>query len=179
MRAHCLTLVAVDSDEYIARLDAMVEEHGVAIQYVGSNGGETSFGYTVGLSLVPHADFILFALTPQLTQGILNDLAFAVLRGGMRFESGDHIHHVLRDLPVLLIDVEEPDRYLRLAIPTENPQSGRKQVRAIQVLTPDGNGRFPGDDGYADPAPPLLGQVNRAGPSKTLPDAATRRGQGW
>ena len=158
----------------------MVDQHDVAIQYVGAGDGEPPFGYTVGLYRASHPEFIMFGLPPELTQALLNDLAFSVLRAGMRFEPGDLVEHLLQNYPVLLVEVDDPADHLMAALTIRAHRGdGELPVAALQVLLPDRAGHFVGHEDYTDAESPLLGQVLDGGSLKFLPDAESRRSQGW
>lgn len=170
----------MDPDEHVQRIDLLVREHGVAIQLVGAGDGEPSFGYTVGLFLMPHPELILFGLPPDLTKLLLNDLAFSVLRGGMGYDEGDLVHHLLRDHAVLLGPVADPFEHLGVAFATARRRAqATSEVRALQVHLPDPAGLFVGDEGYAGPEWPVLGPLPDLRRDQTLPGADVRRSQGW
>ncbi len=135
-------------DRYTAEV---IRRHGTFIQYVGGDDRrrETSFAYTVGLFGMGHPELLLFGLCPHDTAAVLNELA-ARIRDGADLAPGERV------------SVDHPLRRLRVeAVP--NPGSivfsanrfyqrpDEASVPVLQLSHPDREGRFPGEDGYAEP----------------------------
>jgi len=101
-------------ERYASQVAATVDRVGVFIQAVGGGNGPP-FAYTVGLSAVDHPEFILFGLDHRLAGALLNDLAFSVLRGGMRYSSGDRVDHLVELGVAWLVSVDDSTEYLLAA----------------------------------------------------------------
>ena len=175
---------SVDKRAYLAQISSIVDEHGVCIQYVGAGEGERRFAYTVGLFARGHPEFITFDLPPTLAQGLLNDLAYAVLRGGMSFSHADRVHRLVRDGFGWLVTVDDPGKYLGVAYELRDRRvvaDAGSPLSALQLVFADSRGKWlweaPGDDA----ASPLLGAPPSPGEGvdQSLPAAEVRRSPGW
>jgi hypothetical protein len=140
-------------EHYMDRVRTIVGQHGWMIQAVGASDNEPAFCYTVGLSDYDHPEFIMFGLPFEVSAHLLNDLGERV-RGAVKFTDGAIVEDLLKDYPVYLMEVTDPSQHLNVAHAyAEGP------VKALQVVWPDSEQRFPWDPGY--PAEyqviPLLG----------------------
>jgi hypothetical protein len=123
-------------DEYAMRIVDNIRTHGWTVQYVlGEDQRNPPFGYTLGLSLRGHPEFIIFNCPQDGTYKTLEPLAHAVL-GGRRFDEGDDISdfyagpekaHLLR-FPDSSTHLYTANRMLR--------QPGEPLVAALQVVWP-------------------------------------------
>ena len=171
----------MDTDAFLKNLEDIVEEHGVCVQYVGSNGESPAFGYTVGLSLADHPEFLIEGLPLELTHALLNDMGFSVLRSGMRFGPGDVVDHLIGSFPIALVAIDEPERYLLSSFEIRDrlrPEESGHSLSAVQIVMPDSEGRFPWIPGGSDQSS-LLGQFRPSESRLVLPPAEERRAQGW
>lgn len=147
---------------YLQRVRDLVAEHGWMIQGVfptaDSDDDEPGFAYTVGLAVFHHPEIIVFGLSADVAEGVLNDIGRRV-RDGETFAQqayervfGDHY-------PAWFIHcaAEETERLLTVSAAIHGGP-----VDALQLVWPDVERRFPWDDGYAPPGPqPLLGEAPR------------------
>ena len=141
-------------DEYMAEIEEKIAAHGWAVQGVGGDDEDPSFAYTVGLADQGRPELVMFGLPIQIMHGLLNDLARQDLP-----EPGSFISEVA-NLPLRLDAVvpEKAKEYLTIA-----NRHAQRVVEAVQVVWPDREGLFPGDDGVdqemMDKAQPLLGSA--------------------
>jgi len=130
--------------EYMERVRTIVAEHGWMIQAVGADDDEPQFCYTVGLSDYDHPEFVLCGLPFEVSAHLLNDLGERV-RGAIKFTDGTVVDDLLQNYPVYLMEVTEPAERLTVACAyAEGP------VKALQVVWPDNESRFPWDPGYPE-----------------------------
>ena len=173
----------MDADAYMQRIESIVDEHGVCVQFVGPGETEPPFAYTVGLYLVDHPEFVIVDLPLELSHALLNDLAFAVLRSSMRFSRGDRVHRLIGNGFVELIGVADPDAILGAAYEhRQRSQVGQdeSEIPALQAVFADAAGLWPWDrDSTISSA--LLDRRSETslGTDQYLPDERTRRKQRW
>lgn len=143
-------------DEVMARIDAMIAEYGWAVLNVAprtANDG-AAFTYTVGLTEFDHPELIIMTLPYQHAHTMLNELGRRV-RDGERFTAGMTLLEV-GNLAMKTVDVVDIRPYFGAA------RRKYHRVRALQVVWPDKNSRFPWEPEYEiDPSvQPLLGVWN-------------------
>jgi hypothetical protein len=175
---------AVDVQAYMDRIESIVYEHGVFIQYVGASSTKAAFGYTVGLFLVDHPEFVIVDLPLKAAHPLLNDLAFSVLRSGMRYGAGDRIHRLISDGFAQLVAVTDSDSVVRAAYELRDRRRNEDvdlEVPALQAAFQDDVGRWPWEEQSNDDRLLLLGDPPEPGIGidRYLPEAATRRADGW
>lgn len=151
-------------------IDGLIDEHGVALQHVLGDSSSPPFTYTIGLFLVGQPEFIMFGAPPDVANLLLNDLARLVLEHDMTFNDGDVLHQLLADLPVTLMDVEDPLDHLGNAFLIRDLRADdRTPLRALQIVLPDALGNMPWDATYSWHPVPLLGKRS-LGLVRRLPD---------
>ena len=173
----------MDRQEYAARVAAAVDRHGVFIQAVGGREGPP-FAYTVGLFAVDHPEFIMFGIPLRLAGELLNDLAFSVLRAGMRYSDGDRVQRLTAKGFAWLLTVDDSTEHLLAAHSLRDRRSPAAQhsaLPALQVVLSDRNGVWPWEPASEEADLTLLGPppVYGDGRDHSLPEAAVRRAQGW
>lgn len=148
----------VDQDD--ARMTAVVREYGWSIEYIG--GGVCSypgcdgsddegppFAYTVGLFGLGHPELLLFGLGPGDSLEVLNSL-------GRRIREGENL------LPGVELTVAGwPHRVVPETVPNPGEivfganrfyqRPDEFSVPVLQLTYDDVNGRFPWDEGFAEP----------------------------
>ena len=140
-------------DEYMKQIDALIKEHGWALQGVfprtAADGPQ--FTYTVGLTEFNHPELIIMSLPYEVAGVMLNAMGRRV-RAGERFTAGQTLLEV-GNLAMKTVDVVDTRPYFGVA------RRKYHRVRAVQVVWPDKNSRFPWEPGYEfDPSvQPLLG----------------------
>jgi len=89
-------------------------------------------------------EFIVFGFSPELARPVLGDLAQRA-RDGERFPTSVGLEDVLPGMPAVLLDVPsvEADHYLPAA-----RDCAPMNLRALQIVWPDGRDLFPWQDGY-------------------------------
>jgi hypothetical protein len=163
----------MDKEAYLAQVSSIVDRHGVCVQAVAA---ETPFAYTVGVFARDHPEFVVFGLPQRLAHGLLNDLAHAVLRGDLRFSSGDRVHRLIANGFGWLVAVDDPEEYLGVAY-----EIAGRPVAALQLVLPDRNGAWPWEPWTTESDLPVLGKppTTDVGRDVELPPADVRRAQGW
>lgn len=145
-------------DDYLVRIQALIEQHGWAVQGVFGTEDDPAipFGYTVGLTLKDLPEVIIFGLSPALTQSTLNTVATRMIERGAH-QAGELIDYVFQG-PYEPMAVDVDARYLEQEYLTVVGRLyGDRNPSALQLVIPDKEQRFPWDDGYAMDSP-LLGQ---------------------
>lgn len=146
-------------DDYLERVAEIIEKHGWFLQGVFPRAGEWGpvFVYTIGLTEFDHPEIIVFGLGYEIAPRILNDLGERV-RGGEKFETGKPYDDILADYSCVFIEVANPDTAEEI---TQARNIYGPDIAALQLVWPDQDGRFPGEEGYSvDPrTQPLLGQA--------------------
>lgn len=154
--------LAVRRAAYMAKMQLMVEEHGMAVQAVfpneGAEGGDRyAFAYTVGLAKAGQPEFIMFGLPHETAHALLNDIGFRALRGEHTFRHGDIVHQLVRDYPVQLIAVRDSWQHLTISNHLFGNPDGA--LPALQIVFPDEQGRFPWEPGCTMEDYPVLGDL--------------------
>lgn len=147
-------------DQEDAHIASVIRRYGWFITYVGgrlcsapgcncADEEGPAFAYTTGLFGLAHPELLVFGLSPETTAGLLNDL-------GERIRSGEAL------LPGQVTSFDEwPHR----VIPEEVPNPGEIvftanryyqrpdefSVPVLQLSYDDEAGRFPWEDGFANP----------------------------
>jgi uncharacterized protein DUF4262 len=136
----------VQIEAFLDQCRATIAEHGWMVQGVFPTAesvarGETlTFAYTAGLTARGLPEMILVGLPLDGAADLLNDAAkIAVERGAVEFDAD--VDGIIAGFPV------------RFTAATTAPLSVARslygsRVRAVQMLWPDDQGRFPGDPAY-------------------------------
>jgi hypothetical protein len=174
----------MDSESYLDEIQAGLDEHGVCIQQVLAGDDEPAFAYTIGLFAAGHSEFLTFGLPTDLAHRLLNDLAYSVLRAGLRYADGDRVHELVKNGFCWLLQTGDAEEYLGVACEIrdrETPSQAGMPVAALQLVLADRNGAWPWEPDSEEMSTPLLGEPPEpgTGTDQFLPEAATRRAQGW
>lgn len=141
------------SEGYNARLREIIDTHGWAVQGVLPEADQPGvpFGYTVGLTAKDLPELVIYGLPPRTASAILNTAARRMTESGP-FSPGDRISPPSDGPDVAVIDVVDTD-VLTMIEHFYGPS------RALQLVWPDEQGRFPWQNGYDIPADaqPLAG----------------------
>ena len=121
-----------------------VHAQGWDVVSVPAQAGTPPQSYTVGLARRGLHEFIVFGFSPELARPVLGDLAQRA-RDGERFPTNVGLEDVLPGMPAVLLDVPsvEADHYLPAA-----RDCAPMNLRALQIVWPDGRDLFPWQDGY-------------------------------
>ena len=149
----------MSDDPVLARLRALIDEHGWAVRHVGAGTepGEAVFSYTIGLTAFGHPEAIVTGLPFEHAQIFLNNIGFEV-RGGKRFRPGDTTEDFTEPgEPVAFLAVEDTSGLTAVV-------EVYGSVTALQMVWPDSAGHLPWEEGYANTAEaqPLLGPAPAA-----------------
>lgn len=148
----------MDDDQLAVYLDDIrdkIARYGHAVQQVGGAPGSPVWSYTIGLRAVLLPELIIVGgVAGQAQQQILNTLA-ARMRTGDELAVGKRDPAVLEGVEVTYLEVA--DTTTELFTIANHVQSA---FRALQVVWPDTENRFPWEPGYgfAPGAQPLLGE---------------------
>jgi Domain of unknown function (DUF4262) len=146
-----------DHARYLEEIRAKVAEHGHAVQQVAAAEGEASWSYTIGLHAAGLPELIIVGGLGLAGQGsVLNRLAER-LREGETLPVGERDPSVLEGVDVTYLEVADTtteDFAVALRLQSD--------FRALQVVWPDLENRFPWEPGYAFPPDEqrLLGAVD-------------------
>ncbi|WP_368496997.1 DUF4262 domain-containing protein [Herbiconiux sp. A18JL235] len=142
---------AADSSGPGGEFLGLIEKYGWAIRHVGE-GGFPAFSYTVGLTSMGHPELVMVGLPFDAAQGFLNNMG-ADVRDGSRFDAGSVVWDQTEP-PAPIAFVEATDVSGLTAV-----EQVFGEVRALQAVWSDSQGRLPWDVGYRNPpeAQPLLG----------------------
>jgi len=121
-----------------------VHAQGWDVVSVPAQAGIPPHSYTAGLALGGLHEFIVFGFTPELARPVLSDLAQRV-RDGERFPTNVGLEDVLPGMPVVLLDVPQVEAAHYLAVARDCAPTN---LRALQIVWPDGRDLFPWQDGY-------------------------------
>ncbi|MCK6079732.1 DUF4262 domain-containing protein [Microbacterium sp. EYE_5] len=145
------TRLAAWLDEESAYTAAVIRDHGVFIQYVGGMlESAAPFAYTVGLFGSGRPEIAIVGVSPGTAAAVLNTVAKRVIAGeelrpGQIIGFGEEWPHRVRVEQVPNpgdIAYSANDHYRRA------PGSS---VPLLQLTYDDKGGRFPDEDGYANP----------------------------
>jgi hypothetical protein len=147
-------------DDFLRRQEEIIDTVGWAVMHVLPTADDpdttTPFAYTVGLT-AHHPELLIAGLPPEVAHGLLNDLAGRVYDKAERFTHGQRVSDLIAGYDAVLVEGAPIDA---LQPGVAIARYGRDQVRLMQVVWPDPQGRFPWDTGYDfDPhAQPLIAQ---------------------
>jgi hypothetical protein len=147
-------------DQYDAKIEDMIRDHGWAIQGVGGDTEQVQFSYTIGLHRRDLPEFIAFGLPMQAAQVILNQLAQQQVDadGFNVIQHGTTRHDVLVNYPAKFVRVLDSTEHLTMANRLARQHAFRTPVDALQLCWPDKDGRFQWEPGFSISYPvPLLG----------------------
>lgn len=153
-------------DQEDKRTADIIRTHGVYIQYVGGSecaccdhfdqepaepeAHSTPFAYTVGLFGIGHPELLIVGTDPGTAMGVLNDVS-ARIRAGRDLVPGELLtfdgwaHRVTVEI------VPNPGE-IAFAANRFSQRPDEHSVPLLQLTYDDRWGRFPWDDGYANPS---------------------------
>lgn len=148
--------------DYLIGTIEKIKEHGWVIQGVFGDKDEPPFAYTVGLAGRGLPELIVSGLPMGAAQPVLNDLARRAVDGIARLEHGARFTDLLaNEVPMRLIgtDYEAAKAETGVARNVQIIQTGdpHAEIEVLQLLWPDKEGRWPGDEGFVG-AQDLWGQ---------------------
>lgn len=136
-------------DDFLRRQEQILDTVGWAVMHVlpaADTDTTTPFAYTVGLTAHGYPELLIVGLPPEIAHDLLNDLAARVYDKAEQFSHGQRISDLIAGHDAVLVEGEPTDDLLPgVAI----ARYGREQVRLLQVIWPDPQGRFPWHAGYS------------------------------
>ncbi|MET8997896.1 DUF4262 domain-containing protein [Amycolatopsis sp. Hca4] len=141
-----------DRPGYLERLRRGIAGRGWLVQGVEGAGPYPPWAYTIGLSGYGRPELVVTGL-PLLAAGtLLNELAAHALHGPPP-SAGDHLPLVDGRL-IEVVELAEPSAHLVFAVALYGPE-----IRALQLVHADAEGRFPWSPDYRDgqAGQPVLG----------------------
>lgn len=132
-------------DRYVllARMNISIEQDGWFGTFVGP-GDSPAYEYTTGLHNHLHPELIVVGLDPDTSHQLLWKLYDLIVNEGRRFADGDESDEVIDGGYKVRFKAVPPDgKPLRWSLNYYNLD----ELAALQVIWPDENGLFPGDEG--------------------------------
>lgn len=129
----------------------MIREHGQFIQLVCGEPGSVppEFAYTVGLFGLGHPELVILSVGAHTAMGVLNTLG-ARIRGGANLVPGELLTFDEWPHRIVVEELPNPGEIL-FAANRHYQRPDEASVPAYQLTYDDKWGRFPWDDGYANP----------------------------
>jgi hypothetical protein len=152
--AHVATRERLDApwkieDETPDNIRDVIDEYGWWVGLIQEDGEAPGFAYTIGLyEKFGHPEIIIFGLAPDSMHGILNHCG-DMIRDGKRFPVGESVSGVLDSYDVRFRAVTAKASYAEY-LGYGCRHYGDRVFPVLQLLWPDKQHRFPGDDGAAD-----------------------------
>ena len=144
--------------EHYDMISEIIDKWGLMVQCVGAGADTQAFAYTVGLAKLDHPELIIFGLSQENAQAVLNSMGLPVVAKSRRWGPGRSDEVFAGSMPAMLVEVRDSADYLlaansMFAIPGQGP------VPALQVLYPDAGGLWPWQEGSTVADEPVLGAV--------------------
>jgi hypothetical protein len=128
--------------EVVATLRRRIAREGWAMAGVGTKKAARTYVYTAGLQKTfAHPDLIMFGIPPTQAHGVFDVIA-------QRVKEGEPVHEgvmVLGAANVPLMPRAADAARVELFVP---PQIARGKYNYLQIVWPDGKGRFPWELGF-------------------------------
>lgn len=142
-------------DDYLTMLRADIVARGFTVQYVEDE--RRPFAYTIGRHLIRQPEFLVTGLPPKHAHWLLNTF---VKRFANRRPAAGDTYTLPARTRVEIVDVEQPDAHLNMAIAIEG-----RDVAALQLVWADDRGRWPWAKGFDDGRriQPVLGKRAQPG----------------
>jgi Domain of unknown function (DUF4262) len=131
----------MDVDAYLVTVREGIARHGWMLQAVFpvEAGDGPPFVYTAGLAALGHPELVVYGLPHDTGGVILNELGRRV-RAGRRLVHGERLDDVVEGFQVEVLAVAD-NQPLGVARRLYGPG-----VRALQIVYPDAEGRWPWED---------------------------------
>ena len=127
---------------FLRQVHEIVDEHGVAIQYVMPEPDSSGFAYTVGCSELNKPEVVVCGLSPESAHSILNTLYSAMKEGALEPKAGMVLPGIVEDFDVTFTEVtEEHQANVARRFYGDN-------CEVLQLVMPDMNARWPWEEGY-------------------------------
>ena len=155
-------MLQIKFDEFYRKTEENIEKYGLAVQHVFNNQNKNQFSYSIGLyRTYQHPEIIIIGLRHELTQVIINNLAYHI-KNGKKYEANSWSSDVLDNFECYFIEVEEInyDDYVGGDIRIY----GGKNFPLLQCLYPTTDGIYPWQEEWSQSSEalqPLLGPINK------------------
>jgi len=130
-----------DSEAVLHDIEWKIIEHGWAVVAVGEGDDSAAFAYTVGLHDKGLPELFISALPPSVAQPVLNDAARRHLETPL--VPGEPVFDLIVGYEMVAIEMDDNGPlYVARALESID-------VRALQLVYPDAQRRFPWEEGCA------------------------------
>lgn len=136
-----------------------IEEQGFGVFSVGGDPEYPSFAYTIGLSDRCLPQLLAIGISLRAAGAIVHHLATDWVSGKLTNDSIDKRLEDYANLPVVLKPINDPAVWGEYMVQMDRFRSTDNEVRVLQVVFPDMNGKFPWESGYVDFGQPYLGDT--------------------
>ena len=127
--------------EWLDAVREMVQKHGWAVQFVESD--RMAYAYTVGLHERGLPELLVTGLSPKRATHLLNSVADYLVDGGKPLPG--ELISIAGGPPLEVVQVQHPDAHMNVAVALYGPD-----VRALQLVWPDDQGRRPWDPAFSN-----------------------------
>ena len=146
-------------DAFLADARRKLLDHGLTVQAVGGDSDTLPFAYTAGLGAHDHPELMVLSLPPQTAHAILNDLGRRVITGTI-LRPGDRLDGILHGYQIGIAGQLSAKASNDYPISIAKALLPHSTTGVFQVVYPDADHRFPGEDRYTlNEAQPLLTDV--------------------
>src|SRR4051812_19918227 len=128
----------------LGELRALIDEHGWAVRHVAGRQPAEGFSYTVGLTGQLHPEIVMTGLPPDVAHVFLNNAGHVVVREHGHFAPGEPATGLADGHSFGVLAVTDTSGLTAVA-------SLYGDVRAVQLVWTDSQGRLPWDRAYANP----------------------------
>jgi hypothetical protein len=134
-------------DSFTANVEGHIAATGQSVIGVFGDGISPTFSYTIGRTDRGKPELIAVGLPPATAQAIFNSI-----NDGMEPETVGEVIEGVANFPLRLGAVSDAaiDEYMVQAVARQERVAGPRPA-ALQVVYPDPEGRYPGDEGYSLP----------------------------
>lgn len=134
-------------DGMLELIDQLIEERGHIVQLIQGDEDHLPFGYTVGLHDAGWPEIVIIGTHPESSQAILNAIVTDLRKREVRPADGMMISGIA-EFPLRLQAPKGPtDAWIMVAKMRAKQSAAKSEVEVLQLLWPDDNGKFPGQEG--------------------------------
>lgn len=134
-----------DYDDYDQKVQSAIDAHGWAVQGVfpSTDDDGAPFAYTVGMTARSLPELLIYGLPSQVATLVLNAAGARMGEDGPP-QDGQRLSGLIANYDLAVVNAVHT-RDLAMA----RRFYGNDQVRAVQLVWPDQEGRYPWDGGYS------------------------------
>ncbi len=123
-----------------------IRSSGFHMTGVFSESGSPAFTYTAGLETTfNHPEIVIYGIEPRIAGHLLH-AAVDVIRDGAAFKAGGRYERIAEKYSMVFLDIR--DSLARNKFPVAFQSQPGCEVRVLQMVWPDPNGKFPWQTGY-------------------------------